>query len=193
MSDYSQLFDECKRAHEAAFTELENIKDQVLELGNQCIRVLKSGGKIVLFGNGGSASDAQHIAAEFVVRYKRNRKALPAIALTTDTSILTACSNDFGYETVFERQVEAMVSESDLVIGISTSGTSANVLSGLNAAKAKKTFCVSFTGSKASPMSELADLAILAPGNETARIQEVHIFIGHMICDMVDQYFSESP
>ena len=155
-----------------------------------CIESLESGNKILLFGNGGSASDAQHIAAELVGRYKNDRKGLAAIALTTDTSALTAIGNDFGYSKVFDRQIEALANKGDTVIGISTGGSSTNVLNGL--LKAKRLGCktIGFSGRSGGKMNEICDLNLVVPAEETARIQEIHIIIGHTICQLIDNKFS---
>jgi len=156
-------------------------------LVNDCIAALKRGNKIIIFGNGGSAADAQHIATEFVVRYRKNRRALPAIALTTDTSALTAIGNDFGFDHLFSRQVEALCVKGDVVIGISTSGNSENVLRALKTAKDLGAVTVAFGGGDGGKMKALADHSIVIPTNVTARIQEMHITIGHMLCGAVEQ------
>ena len=148
---------------------------------------LRQGGKLLLFGNGGSAADAQHLATEFVVRFKVNRKALPAIALTTDTSILTAIGNDFGFDHIFERQVEALCTSKDLVIGISTSGNSENVVRGLSAARRLGAVTAALLGGDGGRIRELADHALIVPSTVTARIQEVHILLGHILCDYVEE------
>jgi D-sedoheptulose 7-phosphate isomerase len=152
---------------------------------------LKSNGKIILFGNGGSAADAQHIAAELVGRYKTNRKGLSAIALTTDTSALTAISNDFGYENVFKRQLEALLNKNDLVIGISTSGNSHNVLNALDYAKSIHTKVVGFSGAQGGKMNDICDINLVIPSDDTPRIQEMHIFVGHTLCHLIDIHLSD--
>lgn len=148
---------------------------------------LRQGGKLLLFGNGGSASDAQHIAAELVIRYAKNRPAIAALALTTDTSALTACANDFGFEAIFERQLEAIGRRHDVAIGISTSGNSANVLRGLRQARAMGLATVGLIGGDGGPMLTLCDAAIVVPSAVTARIQEMHIMIGHVLCKALEQ------
>ncbi|MDR1460560.1 MAG: D-sedoheptulose 7-phosphate isomerase [Campylobacteraceae bacterium] len=147
---------------------------------------IAKGNKILIFGNGGSAADAQHIAAELVGRYKTTRKGLSAIALTTDTSALTAIGNDFGYESVFERQVEALAREGDLLIGISTSGTSANVVRALKLGREIGCRCVGLSGKDGGVMDEICDINIVVPSSDTPRIQEMHIMIGHIICQAID-------
>jgi D-sedoheptulose 7-phosphate isomerase len=147
---------------------------------------LRAGNKLLLFGNGGSAADAQHLAAEFVGRYRRERHALPALALSTNTSALTAIGNDYAFADVFTRQVEGLGRSGDVAIGITTSGTSPNVLRALEAAKANGLVTVAFTGGARTPMSELVDHCVQAPATDTARIQEVHILLGHVVCDLVE-------
>lgn len=143
---------------------------------------LKSGGKLLFFGNGGSAADAQHISAELVVRYKSDRRAIAAIALTTDTSTLTACGNDLGYDAVFERQIEALGRPGDVAVGISTSGKSPNVLRGLTQARALGVRTVGLTGGSGGGFPALCDVTITVPSSVTARVQEMHILLGHMMC-----------
>jgi D-sedoheptulose 7-phosphate isomerase len=145
-------------------------------------RSIRQGGKLLFFGNGGSAADAQHIAAELVVRYKKDRKAIAAIALTTDTSTMTACANDMGYDSLFERQIEALGRPGDIAIGISTSGKSPNVLRGLRQARSGGLQTVGLAGGNGGEMGALCDALITVPSTVTARIQEMHITIGHMLC-----------
>ncbi len=159
-------------------------------LGRACqaaIETLRAGNKILLFGNGGSAADAQHIAAEFTGRFKLERRGLPAIALTTDTSALTAIANDYGFEQVFARQVEALATAGDLAIGYSTSGTSANVNHAL--ARARQLGCrtVGFGGKSGGALQELCDVALVVPSQDTARIQEMHLLLGHTLCHVAEQ------
>jgi D-sedoheptulose 7-phosphate isomerase len=168
------------------------LTDAVAISAQLCIDCLKSGGKILLFGNGGSAADAQHIAAELVGRYKTERKGLAAIALTTDTSALTAIGNDYGYDRVFDRQVEALANTGDVAIGISTGGSSANVASALKLAKDLDCKTIGFSGRGGGEMNELCDINIVVPAQDTARIQEMHIVIGHTICHLIDLAFSEA-
>jgi len=147
---------------------------------------VRSGGKVLIFGNGGSAADAQHIAAELVVRYKSDRPPIAAIALTTDTSALTACGNDFGFEALFSRQVDALANQNDVAIGISTSGRSPNVISGLRHARAKGARTIGLTGEYTGSMECLCDVVISVPSAITARIQEMHILLGHMLCKALE-------
>lgn len=147
----------------------------------------KKGGKLIIFGNGGSAADAQHIAGELVHQFElKGRKALPAIALNTNSSIMTAIGNDWGFDRVFERQVEALANKGDVVIGISTSGNAESVLLGLRMAKSKGAFTIALTGKDGGKLKEEAELSIVVPSNSTARIQESHITIGHIICHLIE-------
>jgi len=162
-------------------------------------RSVRAGGKLLLFGNGGSAADAQHIAAELVIRYHANRPAIAAIALTTDTSALTAGANDFGFESIFARQIEALGRPGDVAVAISTSGRSPNVLAGLRAARARQlhTTCLTgtgagdatsaSTGTGGGAVHSLCDAVIAVPSHITARIQELHIFLGHLLCKALEQ------
>ena len=159
---------------------------------NICIDCLNKGNKILLFGNGGSAADAQHIAAEIVGRYKIERKGLPAIALTTDTSALTAIGNDFGYLHVFDRQVEALANQGDVLIGISTSGTSPNVISALKLTKELGCKAIGFSGRDGGELNSFCDVNIVVPVKDTPRIQEMHILIGHTICHLIDLAFDKT-
>jgi D-sedoheptulose 7-phosphate isomerase len=177
--------------HQLVLEQLANNNDEIEAVGALLINTLKQGGKILLCGNGGSAADCQHIAAEFVVRYEKKRKALAAIALTTDTSILTASANDFDFDAVFSRQVEALGNANDCLIAISTSGRSGNVIAAVKAAKAKGMAVIGMTGSEESELSRLASITIKVPSNITARIQEAHILIGHWWCAVVEDAFSQ--
>lgn len=179
--------------HEHQETVATLIKPEILnaivKAADLVARVIKDGNKILVFGNGGSASDAQHIAAEFTGRYVKERRGLPAIALTTDTSAFTAISNDYGFARVFARQVEALAQPGDLVIGISTSGNSKNVLQGLVQARAMKCHTLGLTGNGGGKMAELSDVLLNVNCKTTARIQEMHILIGHILCSAVDRLY----
>lgn len=166
---------------------MEGMVGEIAKISDAVVECYKNGGKVVLFGNGGSASDAQHIAAEFVGRFELDRSSLPAIALTTDTSILTALGNDYGFETVFSKQVEAIVEEGDVAIGISTSGNSPNVLKGIQSARDKDAVTVGMTGEKGEKLAGMVDMAFAAPSSNTARIQEAHITVLHIICNVVEK------
>ena len=187
----------------------EIIKHRINELNNALNRILaapdviatfessvtnivdkiKQGKKVYLFGNGGSAADAQHIAAELVGRFKKERQALPAEALTVNTSILTALANDYDYSCVFSRQIEAYGMDGDICIGLSTSGMSENVAKAFESARRKNMFIIAITGHSGGRIKELADICICLPSEDTPRIQELTIFIGHIICELVEQSF----
>lgn len=177
-------------AHLEAVVALRNQEKEIARIGALLIDHLRDGHRIFLFGNGGSAADAQHIATEMVCRFETNRRALPAIALTTDTSALTAISNDFGYEHVFARQVEALARPGDILIGISTSGDSGNVIRAVKQARDMGIECVGLLGRDGGQLRTLVDHPLLAPGRDTARIQECHILIGHIWCAMIDEAFT---
>ena len=159
--------------------------------GSLIWEALKSGNKILLCGNGGSAADAQHIAAELVGRYEQQRRALPAISLTTDTSALTALSNDYGYEEVFARQVEALAVAGDVLIAISTSGKSPSVVKAADRARARGCKTIALTGCSGEPLTSHCDLAVVVPSDRTSRVQEAHITIGHLWCEIVDKVLKE--
>jgi D-sedoheptulose 7-phosphate isomerase len=163
------------------------LQDLLAEVAMQIVRSLRAGGKVVLFGNGGSAADAQHLAAEFTGRYLKERRALPALALNANTSSVTAIGNDYGFDLVFGRQLEALGKEGDVAIGISTSGNSRNVIRAFEVAKSKSIFTVALTGASGGEMRKVADRAICVPSNETPRIQECHILVGHIICEIVEE------
>jgi D-sedoheptulose 7-phosphate isomerase len=158
-----------------------------------CVAALKRGNKLIFFGNGGSAADAQHLATEFVVRFRNNRPSLPALALTTDSSALTAIGNDFGFDQIFSRQVEGLGIAGDVALGLSTSGNSPNVLLALAAARVRGLATVALTGGDGGKMRDVTDIAVIVPSKVTARIQEMHIFIGHALCDAVERSFGYSP
>jgi D-sedoheptulose 7-phosphate isomerase len=168
---------------------IKSIVPSIEEASMLMIDTLKNGNKILLCGNGGSASDAQHIAAELTGRYKKDRRGLAGIALNTDTSALTAISNDYGYASVFSRQVEALANKGDLLIGISTSGNSKNILLAIKEAKALGCKTIGFSGNGGGDMSNLCNLNIVVPSSDTPRIQEMHILIGHILCQAVDDAF----
>ena len=167
--------------------------DQVVDMSKQWSDCLKKGGQILLAGNGGSAADAQHIAGELVSRFFFDRPALKAVALTTDTSILTAIGNDYGYDRVFSRQVEALGSPGDILVGISTSGSSKNIIAAFEVAKEKGMTCMALTGEKKGPLNEMGDLVINVPSSITPRIQEAHILIGHLVCAAVEAKLFAPP
>jgi len=166
---------------------LQSSLPQIQQSGQMICEALASGRKVLLCGNGGSAADAQHIAAELVGCYEKQRRSWPAIALTTDTSALTAVSNDLGYEEVFARQVGGLAQAGDVLIAISTSGKSKNVLRAAARARALNCKTIALTGATAGPLGSLCDVAVAVPSSRTSRVQEAHITIGHLWCEMVDQ------
>lgn len=157
------------------------------DMAQMVVESLRSGGKVVFFGNGGSAGDAQHLAAEFIGRFRLERQPLAAIALTTNTSVLTAIGNDYDYDQVFVRQVEALVGAKDVVVGISTSGSSRSVLYAMHAARKKGARCFGFTGQRGSELEAMCDICLMVPSADTAHIQECHIAAGHALCGLVEQ------
>ena len=177
-------------AHVEAVQKLGDCEAVISQIADAWLTALRTGKKILFFGNGGSAADAQHLAAELVVRYRVNRKALAGIALTTDTSILTAHSNDYGFESIFARQIEALANEGDVAIGISTSGNSPNVLAGLKSANERGCVTIAFTAAGGGECAKIARLAFRAPSEVTAHAQECHLLVGHVLCDIVEQAFA---
>ena len=168
---------------------LKDQADNIEKAAGAIITSFKSGGKLLIFGNGGSAADSQHIAAELVGRFKLERRALPAIALTTDTSALTAIANDYGYEHVFSRQIEALGSKGDVALGISTSGNSKNVIEALKKAKSMGLKTVALSGGDGGLMKSEADISVIVGAKDTPSVQESHIMIGHIICALVEESF----
>lgn len=179
------LFGESLRAKECFLSDAEAVKS-VAAAAEAIAGCYKNGGKVLIFGNGGSAADSQHFAAELVVRFEKERRALPAIALTTDTSVLTAAANDYDFREVFSRQVEAFACGADIAVAISTSGNSPNVMEGVRAARRKKISVVALTGKDGGSLAREADIAIVAREGNTARIQEIHVTIIHIICKIVE-------
>lgn len=165
--------------------------NQIIEIANLLINCLKKGGKIILFGNGGSAADSQHIAAELIGRFAKDRASLPAIALTTNTSVLTSLSNDYSFEVIFAKQIEALGKEGDVAIGISTSGKAKNVNAGIRQAKKMGIKTIALTGCDGGVLSKNADVSLIVPSNITARIQEAHITVGHIICQLIEEKIFE--
>lgn len=185
--DSSRYFDrEFSRHQDVLSATRAACADDIEAMSRAWETAIRAGGKILFFGNGGSAGDAQHLATELAVRYKRDRAPIAALALTTDTSSLTAIPNDFGFDYLFARQIEALGKPGDVVVGISTSGTSPNVVAGLKAAKAGGLIATGFTGQSGGTMTGLADPLIRVPSTVTARIQEMHILIGQMLCGALE-------
>lgn len=165
----------------------EELLRRIAEFVERAAAALREGGKIVFFGNGGSAADAQHLAAELTVRLREERKGIAALALTTNTSVLTAAANDYGFENIFARQVETLVARGDLLVALSTSGMSQNIVRGVDAGRAREAFVVALTGETGGKLAGLADLLINVPSRDPQRIQEAHITIGHIVCALVEQ------
>ncbi|HAM49320.1 MAG TPA: phosphoheptose isomerase [Nitrospiraceae bacterium] len=184
-----------------AFEESVRIKEQfgkenveaVVAASKMIAMAFHEGKKLFLFGNGGSAADASHMAAEFVGRFKRERPALPALALTTDVAVMTSIANDYDYSEIFARQLKAMSEEGDVVIAMSTSGNSLNVLKAMDTAKRRKLKTIAFTGAKGEKFASKADISFVVPSDNTARVQEAHITLGHVLCQMVEEILFETP
>jgi len=172
--------------HQRMVTELSGLAGRIAELAQRMRAALAAGGKIVWMGNGGSAADSQHLAAEMVGRFRRERPGLASIALTTDTSILTSVGNDYGFEQVFARQVEALCAPPDILVGISTSGNSRNVIAAIEAGRARGLFTAGLLGGGGGRLGELCEFSLIVPAHDTARIQEAHILIGHLLCELVE-------
>jgi len=178
-------------SHVETILKVQKTMSEDLKKASQlAVNTLKAGNKILLCGNGGSAADAQHIAAELTGRYKTERRGLAGIALTTDTSALTAIGNDYGYDRVFDRQVEALANKGDLIIGISTSGNSKNIVSALKLGKEMDCSTLGFSGRNGGDMNEVCDVNLIVPSDNTPRIQEMHILFGHTICQIIDNELS---
>lgn len=172
--------------HETVFSDILNLRKEILRAGELIAATIAGGGKILVCGNGGSAADAQHFAAELVGRFQKERKAWPAIALTTDTSILTAVANDYGFDRIFARQVEAFARPSDLLLAISTSGRSENVLKAVECARSLGACTIGLLGADGGHISKMVDLPVVVPSGITARVQEAHIFILHAWSEMIE-------
>lgn len=169
------------------FRRLADLSPMVEQVANVCSTALRAGNKIIFCGNGGSAADSQHLAAELVGRYKLNRKAMNAMSLTVDTSILTAVANDYGYETIFSRQLEGIGQSGDVLIGLSTSGNSRNIVLAMEMAEDMGITTVALTGEEGGVMKDLADYSLPVPSSQTNNIQEMHIALGHIICGLVEE------
>ena len=182
----STIFSEAIAEHLAVIRELQTQLPMLEKIAEEMVRAVLAGNTVFWFGNGGSAADSQHLAAEFVGRFRRERRGLPSIALTTDTSALTAIANDYGYEEVFRRQIEALCTAGDVAVGISTSGNSKNVSAALLAAREFGAFTVAMTGAGGGTTATIAEATLCIPSQDTARIQEGHILCGHMLCDWVE-------
>jgi len=181
--EHNKVASDCKKKLQSSFLNVTKI----------CVSSLKSKKKILFFGNGGSASDAQHLATELTVRFSKNRKAIPAISLATDTSAITAIGNDFGFGFIFSRQIEAIGNTGDVAIGISTSGKSENVINGLKKAKQMGLNCLALTGKHTKDVDKLCDQVISIPADNTSRVQEMHIMIGQMLCNAIEFKLGLAP
>jgi D-sedoheptulose 7-phosphate isomerase len=181
----SQLQESCRVKQSLS----DALLGRISKFAEQAISALRQGHKIVFFGNGGSAADALHLAAELVVRLRNDRRSLPALALTTNPSVLTAASNDFGFEQVFARQIESLVAPGDILVALSTSGTSPNIVRGVAAGRARGAFLVAMTGESGGDLAGAVDLLINVPSQDSQRIQEAHITIGHIVCAAVERAF----
>src|SRR5271165_4000754 len=165
----------------------EALVQRIAMFGEKCAAALRNGGKIIFFGNGGSAADALHLAAELVVRLRTDRPGLAALALTTNPSVLTAAGNDYGFERIFSRQIESLVAYNDILVALSTSGNSPNVLRGMDAGRARGSYLVAFTGETGGQLASKADLLLNVPSDDAQRIQECHITVGHIACSLIEQ------
>lgn len=173
--------------HRAALDSVAGLGESIEKVANVIIHCLKNDGTIFWCGNGGSASDSQHLAAELVGRFVEDRRPLKSIALTADSAVMTCIVNDYGYEHIFSRQIEALGCERDILVGISTSGNSKNVLNALEVSKKKGIITIGLLGKGGGEAASLADQSIIVPSNSTARVQEIHIFIGHILCDLIEE------
>lgn len=185
--DLTSIFSQAIDDHLAVIASLRDQQPLLERIAEGMTQAVLAGKKVLWCGNGGSAADSQHLAAELMGRFRRERCAVPSIALTTDTSVLTAVGNDYGYERVFQRQVEALCTKGDVLVGISTSGSSKNVCAALHTARQIGAFTVAFTGQSGGEISAIADVSLRIAAKDTARIQEAHILCGHMICDWVER------
>ena len=183
--DFNHALKESQNAFQSVVAQQDLVNDVVAEI----VKSVDAGGKVIWFGNGGSAADAQHMAAELMVRYVKNRQPIASIALTTDSSILTAHSNDYEFESVFSRQIEGIAKAGDVVIAMSTSGQSMNIVNAVNQAKEMNCVCVCLTGQTKSQLAEIAHYSMRVRSTETARIQEAHSFFNHLLCEGLDQIY----
>ncbi len=179
-----QQLEESARVKQSFSAELIQ---RIAAFAEKSVAALRGGGKIVFFGNGGSASDAIHLSAELVVRLRANRPGLPSLALTANPSVLTAAANDFGFEQIFSRQIESLVTANDILVALSTSGNSPNILRGVEAGRARKAYVVAFTGETGGALASRVDLLLNIPSSDPQRIQESHITIGHIACSLIEQ------
>ena len=193
MNIEQQLADQVERHLALVREQADPLRHAALVIGDRLADAFRQGRKLLVFGNGGSAADAQHLAAELVNRYRLDRPPLPAVALTTDTSTLTSIANDSDYREVFARQVRALGAPGDIVLAISTSGTSTNIVQGLRAAREQKTWSAALLGNDGGDAAGLADFELIVPSNETARIQEAHLLVEHLICEVIEFRLFRAP
>ena len=196
ISRLHETLEKSLKEHIDLIKTIPSISKDVFILAQKAIDTLKNGSKILIMGNGGSAADSQHMATEIAVRYKKDRKALPAIALTTDTSIITAAGNDFSFDLIFVKQIQALGKPEDMALGITTSGTSANVIKGLATAREIGLFTAALTGGNFAPTGELSsncDLILNVPSDSTPHIQETHLWVEHLLCEMVEKTIFKVP
>lgn len=182
-----QIRDELRESARVKESFSEELLEKIACCAETCATAIRAGRKIIFFGNGGSAADAQHLAAELVVRLGRNRPAFASLSLATNTSVLTSAGNDFGFDLIFSRQIEALASEGDVLVALSTSGNSANVLKGVEAGRAKRAFVAAFTGETGGKLAAKVDLLLNVPSRNAQRIQEAHITVGHIICGLIEE------
>lgn len=182
-----QIRDELRESARLKESFSQELLEKIARCAEVCAAAIQSRHKIIFFGNGGSAADAQHLAAELVVRLERNRAALSAISLATNASVLTAAGNDFGFERIFSRQIESLACQEDVLVALSTSGNSANILHGVEAGRAKRTLIVALTGETGGKLAGKVDLLLNVPSRNAQRIQEAHITIGHIVCHLIEQ------
>lgn len=186
MSGTDKIIDNSLYGHAQAFNALKEVRVDIGKIADACVATLRNGGKIIFMGNGGSAADAQHLAAELIGRFKKNRKPMAAMALSTNTSILTAIGNDFGFDDIFTRQIDGLVCKHDLVIGLSTSGDSKNIIKAIEKAKERGAKTAGFLGRNGGALKKSLDLALIVAIDDTPRIQEMHILAGHIICEIIE-------
>jgi D-sedoheptulose 7-phosphate isomerase len=189
MKNISKLIDNYLEESIQAATAQKNLSEVIEEISLVCIKSIESGGKLILFGNGGSASDSQHIAAELIGRFQMDRKPLPAISLSSNISVITALGNDFGYESIFLKQIQALVKKEDVVIALSTSGTSPNILEALDYLKKENLTTIGLTGNDGGKMKDLCDYIVMCPSSKPSIIQQSHITIGQLLCLIIEDYF----
>ena len=185
--ELKKLIEKKRLDHLDVFDDLKDHYEKIIHYSNKMCHALENNGKIFFCGNGGSSSDSQHLAAEFTGRFKKDRKPLPAIALNADTAAITCIANDFGYDQVFSRQLEALGNSSDILIAISTSGNSPNVINAVKKSKEKNIYSIGLIGKDGGKLLNLCDSCITVKSNDTARIQEAHIFIGHILCTLIEK------